>query len=560
MQENAWRFYFILILLALAALTLTLRMFELSVFKRNFLVKEGEARTIRTVDIPAYRGMITDRNGTPIAASAPVDSIWVNPKIFSPDAAQLSQLSTLLKIDQQKITQKSNPDSKREFAYLARSIAPEVAENIRQLNINGLHFQRAYRRFYPSGEVSAQLLGFTNIDDQGQEGLELAFDHWLKGVPGKRQVVKDRLGHIITSLDVVREPEEGKDLTLSIDVRLQHLAYDTLIEALPKYNAKSGSIVILNPKTGEVLAMVNAPSYNPNIRSTRDDSYRNRSVTDLFEPGSTMKPFSVLNGLASGKYTPNTMIDTNPGYMTIGGYLITEAKNKNYGVASVSRILQKSSNIGVAKITLSLPPESLHNLLSHMGFGEKTESGFPGERSGVLVKERFKRPTDLATMSYGYGLSITALQLAQAYSILGAHGTKYPITFVKTNQPENSQQIITAELANQILTMLKAVAEEGGGANARIPGYHIGGKTGTAYMLGPHGYNKNSYTSSFVGIAPLSDPQLVGVVVLHDVSGELHFGSQVSAPIFAKVVSGALRYLNIPPDNLADNSPLETVQ
>jgi cell division protein FtsI (penicillin-binding protein 3) len=546
-----WRFYAVLALLIAGTAVLVFRMISLSVLDRNFLVKEGEARSIRTIDIPAYRGMIIDRNGVPMAVSALVNAIWVNPKIFSPDEKELNELSTILHIPAEKIAQKSEPGGKRSFAYIARGISPETAEEINAMKIRGLHFQKEYRRFYPSADVSAQLLGVTNIDDQGQEGLELAFNDWLKGVPGKRQVIKNRLGQIISSLDVIREPQEGRDLQLSIDSRLQHLAYDALLEALPKYNAESGSIVILNPKTGEILSMVNAPSYNPNHREKQNSHHRNRAVTDLFEPGSTMKPFSILNGLASGKYTPKTMIDTNPGWMKIGKYTITEAGNKNYGVTTVSGILQKSSNIGTVKVTLSLPPKSLWQLLTYMGFGEKTGSGFPGERTGVLIEERFNRPTELATMAYGYGLSVTALQLAQAYAILAGHGEKHPVTFVKTDQPESSKQIVSKELAEQILSMLKEAAEDGGGTKAKIPGYQVGGKTGTAYMLGPNGYDKSRYTSSFVGIAPLSDPQLVCVVVIHGVKGTVHYGSQVSAPIFAKVISSALRYLNIPPDDLS---------
>jgi cell division protein FtsI (penicillin-binding protein 3) len=545
---RTWRYYAVLFLLIAAATTLVLRMVSLSVLDRNFLLKEGKARSIRTMDIPAYRGMITDRNGLPMAVSAPVDALWVNPKIFSPNKEQINELSHILRLPAEKITQKIDPEGKRSFAYLARGLSPESAEKINTMKIQGLNFQREYRRFYPSADVSAQLLGFTNIDDQGQEGLELAFNDWLKGVPGQRQVIKSRLGQVISNLGVLRDPQEGRDLRLSIDSRLQHLAYDALTEALPKFNAESGSIVILNPKTGEILCMVNAPSYNPNHREKQNSHHRNRAVTDLFEPGSTMKPFSILNGLASGKYKPSTIIDTNPGQMKIGKYTIREAKDKNFGAITVSNVLQKSSNIGTAKITLSLPPKSLWQLLTMMGFGEKTESGFPGERSGVLIEERFKNPTELATMAYGYGLSVTALQLAQGYAILAGQGERHPITFVKTDHPESSRQIVRKELTQQILTMLKGVAEEGGGAKAKIPGYQVGGKTGTAYMLGPNGYDKSRYVSSFVGIAPLSDPQLIGVVVIHGVTGAVHYGSQVSAPIFGKVISGALRYLNIPPD------------
>jgi cell division protein FtsI (penicillin-binding protein 3) len=427
-------------------------------------------------------------------------------------------------------------------------LPPEVVDKVKALKVPGVSFQREYRRFYPSGEVAAHLLGFTNIDDNGQEGLELAYNNWLKGAPGKRQVVKDRLGQIVANLGMVRTPQEGHDLTLSIDSRIQYLAYTALQNTLPKYNADSGSIIVLDVLTGEILAMVNAPSYNPNARSVHNANYRNRAVTDIFEPGSTMKTFSVASALASGKYQPTTLVDTRPGWMEIGGHII---RDDDYnGIINLIQILQKSSNIGAAKITLSLPPDNLWSFLTRMGFGSSTQSGFPGEGSGVFIRERLKYPTNLVTTAYGYGISATALQLTKAYAIFASHGIKRPISFVKLDQPSNGERVIDQKLADQMLMLLQAVAEGGGGVKAQISGYQVGGKTGTAYMMGPGGYMKNRYTSSFIGIAPLSNPRLVVSVILHGVRGSVHFGAQVSAPVFSTVMAGALRYMNVPPDNL----------
>lgn len=547
-MHYSWRYFALVCLLLLAAMGLVGRMLDLSVFNRSFLLKQSEARVMRSVDIPAYRGMLTDRNGIPLAISAPVDSIWINPEAFEANTKQLTQLAQILQVTESEIQQRITKDDDREFAYLARGLSPETAERIKSLHIAGLYFQREYRRFYPSGEVTAHILGFTNIDDQGQEGLELAYNDWLKGVPGKREVIKDRLGQIVANMGVIRPPQEGRDLTLSIDSRIQYLAYTALQAAVPRFHAESGSIVVLDATTGEILAMANAPSYNPNARAEHDSRYRNRAVTDLFEPGSCLKVFSVASALASGKYTPTTIVDTRPGKMTIGGRLIRD--DDNYGVINLIQILQKSSNIGAAKITLSLPPENLYNLLTSVGFGQRTASGFPGEANGVLVKSRIKRPVDIATIAYGYGISVTALQLAAGYAVMAAHGIKRPVTFVKTNQAASEQQVMDPKLADQMLLLLKAVVEGGGGFSAKIPGYQVGGKTGTAYIAGPNGYQHNRYNASFMGIAPLSNPRLVVAVTLHGVQGNMHFGAQVSAPIFATIMGGALRFMNIPPDNL----------
>lgn len=542
----SWRFYTIAGFLFLCLLGLIGRMIALSIFERPFLLGESKARILRLVDIPAYRGMITDRNQVPLAISAPVDSIWANPQQLSLTSNQFKTLSKRLGLSESTLQAKLQHAKGKEFAYLARRLPPDLASSILAMNIKGIYSQREYRRFYPSAEVTAHVLGFTNVDDDGQEGIELAYNHWLDGQPGQRQVVKDRYGQIVSNLGVVKSPQEGRNLTLSLDSRIQYTAYRALESALPKFHATSGSIVVMDTKRFEILAMVNLPTYNPNARPAHDDSFRNRAVTDLFEPGSTLKTFSIAAALSSHRYTPNSVIDTRPGWMEIGGYVIHD--DENNGIASITKILQKSSNIGAAKITLSLPPENWWRLISAFGFGEKTASGFPGEANGILVESRIRRPVELATMSYGYGLSITALQLAQAYGIIASGGVRYPVTFLKTSTQPIGVRVMDEKLAKQMLGLLKAVAEGGSGVKAQIPGYQVGGKTGTAYIASAGGYLKNRYTSSFVGIAPISDPRLVVAVVLHRVQGSIHFGAQVSAPVFAEVMTSALRYMNVPPD------------
>jgi cell division protein FtsI (penicillin-binding protein 3) len=555
-----WR-WLCLILILLAGLgALIWRMADLSVMNRSFLMKQGDSRTLRVVDIPAYRGMILDRNGTALAVSTPVDSVWMNPEIFNANNAQLKQLAKLTDLTPAEIREKVKRNSDREFVYLVRGLPPENAEQIKSLKIPGIFFQREYRRYYPQGEVTAHVIGLTNVDDQGQEGLELAYNKWLRGIPGKRQVIKDRFGQTVTNLDVLREPAQGHDLTLSLDSRIQFLAYKTLLETVPKYNAVWGSVVVLDVETGEVLAMVNFPSYNPNDRSLAHDSnFRNRAVTDLFEPGSTIKAFSIANALASGKYHPNSIIDTRPGRIEIGGKTIHD--DGNWGLMSVTQILQKSSNVGVAKMSLSLPPDHLWSLLKSVGFGERTDSGFPGEASGVLVRSRIRRPIDYAHLAFGYGISVTTLQLSQAYAIIAAGGIKRPISFAKLDQPPKEQQVVMDPgLAHTMQNLLQAVAQGGTGRLAQIPGYQIGGKTGTAYIAGPHGYQTNHYESSFIGMAPMSHPRLLVALVLHDVHGGAHFGAEVAAPAFAKIMQGSLHFMNIAPDNLLPQPQFSQVQ
>lgn len=478
-------------------------------------------------------------------------SVWANPKTFVVTESQGAQLSLLLGLPLKVIRKKLSEQKQREFVYLKRAVPLEKATKVLALHIPGISLERGYRRYYPEADAAAHVVGFTNIDDRGQEGLELAYDSWLRGIPGKTRVVKDRMGNTITSLGVVVEPQQGRNLVLSIDRRIQYLAYNELKKVIEKYNAESGSVVVLAVKTGEVLAMVNMPSYNPNNRDGVSVSrMRNRAVTDVFEPGSTIKTFTIANALDSGRYNANSLVNTNPGVFVVDGHRIYDDKNRNHGVLKVSEVLQKSSDIGVAKITLSLPSDSLLKMLRKVGFGRSTQSGFPGEVNGVLPDNLKWRPFVLATLSFGYSISVTPLQLAQAYAVIAAHGLLRPMTFLKTDKEVVGKQVLAEKLCKQMLRMLEAVLDIGGtGTRAQIPGYRVAGKTGTAHVASPDGgYYTDRHFSNFMGIAPASDPQLVVGVIVKSPRGE-HHGSLVAAPVFANIMNGALRVLGIPLDD-----------
>ena len=546
-MRQAWRFYAIWFLLCVAVSIILWRLFDLNILDRSFLLKQSKARILRDVSIPAYRGMITDRLGVPLAVSTPVDSLWINPQLFQPKPTQLSELAHFLGLSlsfiRKEVEQKG---THRQFVYLKRGNPPFIAKKVLALHIPGVFLKQEYRRYYPEGEVTAHVIGLTDIDDQGQEGLELAYNKWLSGTPGEDEVVKDRLGHIITVASL-KKPLQGHNLVLSIDHRMQYLAYCALRETVSNYHAKSGSIVVLDVKTGEILAMVNQPSYNSNNRpSNHDGRYRNRAVTDMFEPGSVIKPFTIAFALESGGYTRDTKIDTNPGWMKIGGYRISD-DGLNHGVITLTQLLQYSSNIAAAKILLSLKPDRYYALLHALGFGERTTSGFPGESIGALVFHGTWVPSVVATLAFGYGLAATTLQLAQGYAILASGGIKRPVSFVKVYKPPLGIRVLPQKVTTTIVRMLETVTQSGGtGTRSQIYGYRVAGKTGTAYIAGPGGYNKRHYTSSFVGMAPVNDPQLVVAVVIRDPQTK-HFGGVIAAPLFAKIMSGSLRLLDIPP-------------
>jgi cell division protein FtsI (penicillin-binding protein 3) len=542
-----WRFYLVLLSLIIIVGALIARMVFLMQVDRAFLLKQGNARSLRIINIPAYRGMILDRNGEPLAVSTLVNSIWINPQDFPNTKENIRQLGHFLNVSSSKIKKVLIKNAKREFVYIRRGVNPNLAKEVKKLGIPGVYLEREYRRYYPDGEVAAHVVGFTNIDDEGQEGLELAYNSWLRGQPGKEKVLQDRYRHMVAVIADISNDKPGHDLTLSLDSRIQFLAYQELQKTIEKFKADSGSVVVLNPKTGEVLAMVNQPSYNPNKRSTDHGQFRNRAVTDTFEPGSTMKVFSIASALDSGKYKPATIINTNPGWFMIGRNMVREDKI-NHGKLTLTQVLQKSSNVGVAKITLALPPEHFIDLLKRVGFGLRTQGGFPGESAGLLPERMKWKPFDLATLAFGYGITVTPLQLVHAYSVIANDGLNCPVSFLKIDKPKNCAQAIDKQVAHEMLTMLESVVQPGGtGTSARIKGYRIAGKTGTAYIASAGGYNKKQHMSSFVGIAPVSDPKLVVAVIIRNPKNE-YYGALVAAPAFAKIMGGALGILDVPAD------------
>lgn len=557
---HSYRYYLVLAVLLVATLALIGRLVYLTVINRAFLQGQGNARTLRTVTIPSYRGIILDRNGESLAISTPVDSVWANPQEFDASNPEEMKLAALLGISRATLKARLSKAMNHEFVYLKRDLDPEHGAMIKSMGIPGVYLQREYRRYYPEGDSTAHVLGFTNIDDQGQEGMELAYNQWLQGAPGLKRVLQDRLGHVVAEAEILKAPRAGQNLMLSIDKRIQYFAYQELAAGVAKYKANSGSVVVLDVATGEILAMVNWPSYNPNNRSGVDrDRYRNRAVTDLFEPGSTIKAFSMSSALLSGKYHVDSKINTSPGWIIVNGKKIDDDR-KNLGIIDLTTILKRSSNVGMSKITLSLPPQNLWNILHAVGFGQTTESDFPGERSGILSNYTLRDPFVLATVSFGYAMSVTALQLAQAYAILAAGGIKRPVTFLHREAPPAGKQIIDPKVAHEILVMLESVLTEGGTAPlARVPGYRVTGKTGTAHMVGPHGYEKRHYNSIFVGIAPASQPRFVVAVVLHDPVGGQYYGGYTSGPIFSRIMGETLRVMNIPPDDIDSKSTAPAV-
>lgn len=538
-------FFFVLILSVLLW-----RLYSLIIVDRQFLLEQGQARSLRIVDIPAYRGMIVDRQGSPLAVSTPVKSIWVNPKTFAPDEHQLKDLSKILDMPQGTLSKRLKQSRGREFIYLKRQLTPYVAKKIDKLNIPGVNFQEEFKRYYPESESTAQLIGFTNIDDTGIEGLELAFDQWLDGVVGKKRVVKDRLGRITDELNFIREPRPGNLLQISIDKRIQYAAYHELQKTVEEFGAKSGTAIVLEAKTGEVLAVANAPSFNPNARERYGvERYRNKAFTDTFEPGSVVKPLSVASALESGLYKPGTEIDTRPSWMMIGGHAIRDVHN--YGVLDVTGVLQHSSNIGVTKMVLSSPAEQLIQMYIKSGYSFRTASGYPGESTGEITSASQATPFVLATMAFGYGLSVTPIQLAQSYMPFANNGKLLSLSLLHRAEKPEESAVMSAKTAQQVLTMMETVVKPNGtGKLARIPGYRVAGKTGTARIAGNNGYESSRHIASFVGIAPASDPRLIVAVVINEPKRVSYYGGAAAAPLFAKIMGAALRILDISPDDI----------
>ncbi len=545
---------------ALVAAVLVARAVHLQVLDTDFLNRQADSRHLRTEKISAHRGTITDRNGEPLAISTPVDSVWANPKQFAPAVDSVPKLARALGIDSQMLMRRITRSMDKEFLYLKRHLSPEQAADVLALKLPGINVQREYRRYYPASEVTGHLVGFTNIDDEGQEGVELAFNHWLAGESGAKRVLKDRLGRSIENVASIRPPHHGKDLRTSIDLRLQYLSYRTLKSAIRQHNARSGSIVVLDVQTGEVLAMVNQPSYNPNDRSQfAAERYRNRAITDIFEPGSSLKPFVIAAALESGQYRPSSIVDTAPGFVIVGPKKIEDTRN--LGRVSLTTILARSSNVGITKLAMTLQPDQLWDTMTHFGLGELTTSGFPGESAGMLTHFSNWRPISQATLAYGYGISVTPLQLAQAYAAIGNGGRMRPVSLVALDQPNEGEQAISPGTATAVRRMLEEVVRPGGtGTKAAIDGYRIAGKTGTAWKFATGGYSEDKYISIFAGLAPASDPRLATVVVIDEPSGELYYGSDVAAPVFADVMSESLRLLAVAPDAMPARDPGSVVQ
>lgn len=559
LEQYRGRLRFVLVMLVLVAAGLVARAVDLQVFDQGFLEGQGDARYTRIAKLTANRGNIYDRNGEPLAASMPVDTVWASPPEVMKAADQIPRLAEALNRDKKWLTQLITSNLDREFVYLVRHMRPRDAAQVAELKIPGVYLQREYQRFYPAGEVTGHVLGFTKkYDDIGQEGLELAFDHWLGAEPGAKRVIQDRLGRTVEDVESIRAPHPGGDLVTSIDLRIQYLAYRELKAAVQEHGAKAGTVIVLDVETGEVLAMVNQPAYNPNDRDQVAASrYRNRAATDIFEPGSSIKPFIAAAGIASGRYHGNTIIDTSPGFVQVGIKRIPDPHN--LGPITLTTVLAKSSNVGMTKMAMNLSPRIMQDTLSAFGFGEVTGSGFPGESAGLLNDYSHWRKIGQATISYGYGLSVTPLQMARAYATLGAYGVKRPVTLRKVDEPVPGEQVIDPRVARELLEMMEhVVSTEGSGKRASLLGYRVAGKTGTAWTADGGSYNSARIKASFGGVVPASHPRLAAIVIIDEPSGRKYYGGEVAAPVFANVMAGALRLLGVPPDGL-DRVPATTL-
>lgn len=541
-----WRARLLQFALLLGFMALLGRSLYLQGIHNDFLREKGEARYERLLEISATRGRILDRNGVVMAMSTPVKSIWAIPDDAKLQPAQVRTLAQLLEMDVRELTRKLASD--RDFVFIKRQVPPDLAQRVAAMKLPGIHEQQEYRRYYPGGEATAHVVGFTGIDDTGQEGVELAMQSQLAGKPGSRRVIKDRRGEIVEDVESVKPPQEGRDITLAIDSKIQYLAYSNLRQTVADFHAKGGSIVVLDAKTGEILALANLPTYNPNNREYLVGAQlRNRALTDTFEPGSTMKPFTAALALEQGKFTYNTLIDTAPGRMTIGTATIHDAHP--HGVLTVAQVIQKSSNVGAAKMALSMEPRSMWNMFDNLGFGAPLKLGFPGEVGGRLRPWNKWRPIEQATMSYGHGISVTLMQLAHAYLVFARNGDLIPLSLTRINTPVAAgKQVFSQQTAHEVRNMLELAVSQGGTApKAFVPGYRVGGKTGTAHKL-EGGLYANKYVASFVGLAPASDPRLVVAVMIDEPSGAIYYGGDVAGPVFSRVMAGALRTLGIPQD------------
>ncbi|AZE87662.1 Peptidoglycan synthase FtsI precursor [Pseudomonas sp. 31 R 17] len=549
-----WRFRLMLGLLALMVGAIVWRIFDLQVVDRDFLIGQGDARSLRHIPIPAHRGLITDRNGEPLAVSTPVTTLWANAKELQVAKDKWPELAAALGQDRKALTERLEAQANKEFIYLVRGLTPEQGQQVLDLKIPGVYGIEEFRRFYPAGETTAHMVGFTDIDDHGREGVELAYDEWLAGVPGKRQVIKDRRGRLIKDVQVTKNAKAGKPLALSIDLRLQYLANRELRNAIIENGAKAGSLVIMDVKTGEILAMVNQPTYNPNNRRNLQPAMmRNRAMIDVFEPGSTMKAISMSAALETGRWKPSDKVEVYPGTLQLGKYTIRDVSRTEGPVLDLTGILINSSNVGMSKVAFDIGGETIYHLAQKIGLGQPTGLDFPGERVGNLPNYRDWKKAETATLSYGYGLSVTAIQLAHAFSVLANNGRMVPLSLIHVDEAPKATQVIPEKVAKTMQGMLQQVIEAPRGVfRAQVPAYHVAGKSGTARKtsVGTKGYAENSYRSLFAGFGPMSDPRYAIVVVIDEPSKAGYFGGLVSAPVFSKVMSGTLRLMNITPDNL----------
>lgn len=552
-QHYTWRYVLVLVVLTLAALTVCARLVYLQVESQDFLQDQGDRRVLRSETIPAYRGIIQDRNGEPLAVSTPVTTLWANPKELITQQHAWSVLARKLGTSEHLLRDRILRNQEKQFIYLQRHMNPAKASEILQLDIAGVYDLEERRRYFPASEVTAHLVGFTDIDGVGQEGLELAYEQQLKGVDGKKRVIKDLRRRTIKDVGLVNSAVPGQDITLSIDLRAQYLAYRELLSAVKEYQASAGMAVAIDIRTGEVLAMVNQPSYNPNNRANTDIArLRNRALTDVFEPGSTMKPFTIAAALESGKWQPDSLVDTAPGYLRVGAKTIRDLSN--YGVIDLATIIAKSSNVGTSKLALSLEEGALSDMFSRLGFGQSTGTGFPGESVGMLPTRIRWRPIEIATLSYGYGLSVTATQLAQAYAVLGAGGIKRPVSLLKVDGDVPGVRVMEEKIARQVVKMMENVTSDHGTARrASVPGYRVAGKTGTVHKVGANGYQDHEYLALFAGLAPVDDPRIALVVVIDDPKGDAYYGGLVAAPVFSRIMAGILRVKNISPDKTVES-------
>jgi len=556
LSPRPWRFVMVIGIMIVTGCFLSFRALEIQVLENEFLQEQGEARHLRTVSLPAHRGMILDRNDEVLAMSTPVDSVWANPKVFSILDPNLGDLAALLDMSEATIKRVVENKKNKEFVYFKRHISPALAEKVSALKISGVYMQREYRRYYPTAEVMSHVIGFTNIDDVGIEGVERQLNTKLQGEPGKNKVLKDRKGRVIESVDLIEAPQPGNDVHLSVDKRLQYIAYRDLKKTVKEHGAKSGNLVILDVNTGEVLAMVNEPAYNPNLRgnsnrgNANQAALRNRAVIDLYEPGSTIKPFIVAAALKTRQFSPETPVMTSPGYMRVGKATIRDVHD--YGELDITGIIRKSSNVGITKIALALQPEELWESLSDMGFGELSRSEFPGEANGYLPFFGEWKDLTQATVSFGYGVSVTSLQLAQSYAVLANGGFLKPVSLERVDLAPQGRQVISREVSRKVMAMMETVVSRDGTAiRAKVPGYRVAGKTGTVKKIDPNGgYLDNHYLSVFAGIAPASNPQFAVVVMIDDPSNGDYYGGEVAAPLFSSVVGEALRIMNVAPDDI----------